>query len=60
MAVSADVKAVPSNLDPPLADAVYGKPTDELKGLGHFQQVEYARLLAPAIGALVDRAVLPG
>jgi hypothetical protein len=32
VAASADVKAVPSNLDPPLADAVYGKPTDELKG----------------------------
>lgn len=32
VAASADLKAVPSNLDPPLADAVYGKPTDDLKG----------------------------
>lgn len=32
VAASADLKAVPSNLDPPLADAVYGKPSDELKG----------------------------
>lgn len=32
VAASADLEAVPSNLDPPLADAVYGQPTDELKG----------------------------
>ncbi|ASW88745.1 acyltransferase family protein [Mycobacterium marseillense] len=32
VAASADLKAVPSNLDPPLADVVYGRPTDELKG----------------------------
>ncbi|WP_082969784.1 acyltransferase family protein [Mycobacterium sp. E3305] len=33
VAASVDLKSVPSNLDPPLSDAVYGKPaTTDLKG----------------------------
>ncbi|OBJ03542.1 acyltransferase family protein [Mycobacterium sp. 1465703.0] len=33
VAASADLKAVPSNLDPPLPDAIYGKPSStDLKG----------------------------